>query len=234
MKLVFIPQSQVYRMGLLNQSDTEYVFTLQVKIGGNVFLNDTGIVQAYGYYDSCRLYRDIIYDHPIFELDCQEQFTSGRGQTFQYIATLKSRHFIKAMTYEEPVGTEAYIIQFKPRRLMAPVLNIVQKPKDLKGPQSIKSYDFSFNYVIDLHAKSLGIKETDKKNILTTQLGAFKAWFQKAIIVGHSPLFVIHGVGTGVLKDRLHDILANAPAVRHYINEYHPQYGYGATEIILK
>jgi hypothetical protein len=40
-------------------------------------------------------------------------------------------------------------------------------------------------------------------------------------------------VGTGKLKDEIHEVLKARREVRSFINQYDPRYGYGATEIFL-
>jgi dsDNA-specific endonuclease/ATPase MutS2 len=45
---------------------------------------------------------------------------------------------------------------------------------------------------------------------------------------------VIHGVGSGRLRDEIHDLLRLKREVKSFVNQYHPSYGYGATEIYLQ
>lgn len=48
----------------------------------------------------------------------------------------------------------------------------------------------------------------------------------------HQPnLIVIHGVGSGKLKDEIHEILKTKKEVKTFVNQYHPNFGYGATEV---
>jgi dsDNA-specific endonuclease/ATPase MutS2 len=44
---------------------------------------------------------------------------------------------------------------------------------------------------------------------------------------------VIHGLGKGKLKNEIATRLINHPEVKTFKNEYHPKYGFGATEIIF-
>ncbi len=69
--------------------------------------------------------------------------------------------------------------------------------------------------------------------ILTIQLNTFEKYLELAIAHHQHNLIVIHGVGTGKLKDEIHEILNARREVRSYINQYDPRYGYGATEIFL-
>jgi dsDNA-specific endonuclease/ATPase MutS2 len=47
-------------------------------------------------------------------------------------------------------------------------------------------------------------------------------------------LIVIHGVGEGRLRDEIHDLLRLKKEVKSFVNQYHPLYGYGATEIFFQ
>jgi dsDNA-specific endonuclease/ATPase MutS2 len=45
---------------------------------------------------------------------------------------------------------------------------------------------------------------------------------------------IIHGVGTGKLKDEVHESLRLKKEVKSFVNQYNPLYGYGATEIYFQ
>ena len=62
----------------------------------------------------------------------------------------------------------------------------------------------------------------------------FQRFFDQATRLGVSRVFVIHGVGEGKLKEAIAERLKGDPHVAKFKNEFHPKYGYGATEIIFK
>ncbi|MCG7859693.1 hypothetical protein MD537_22130, partial [Flavihumibacter sediminis] len=47
-------------------------------------------------------------------------------------------------------------------------------------------------------------------------------------------LTVIHGLGSGRLRDEIHSLLRLRKPVKYFVNQYHPNYGYGATEIYFQ
>jgi dsDNA-specific endonuclease/ATPase MutS2 len=49
-----------------------------------------------------------------------------------------------------------------------------------------------------------------------------------------SQLIVIHGIGTGKLRDEIHDLLRLKKEVKSFVNQFHPSFGYGATEIYFE
>lgn len=83
--------------------------------------------------------------------------------------------------------------------------------------------------VIDLHLMS-----DDIEYHLQTQLDIFESELDKALVRGLNEFRVIHGIGEGVLKREIHEILKKHPHVLEYKNEYHPLYGMGSTKIIFK
>jgi dsDNA-specific endonuclease/ATPase MutS2 len=45
---------------------------------------------------------------------------------------------------------------------------------------------------------------------------------------------VIHGNGSGRLRDEIHQLLRSRSEVKSFVNQYHPLFGYGATEIYFQ
>jgi hypothetical protein len=87
--------------------------------------------------------------------------------------------------------------------------------------------------VIDLHIEKLSDewKHLSNFEILTIQLKAFEKYYYLAIAHHQPNLIVIHGVGSGKLKDEIHELLKTKKEVKSFVNQYHPNFGYGATEI---
>lgn len=90
--------------------------------------------------------------------------------------------------------------------------------------------------VVDLHIEKLmnDWKGLSNFEILEIQLKAFEKYYELAIAHIQPSLIVIHGVGEGVLRDEIHDRLRLKKGVKSFVNQYHPLYGYGATEIYFQ
>jgi hypothetical protein len=90
--------------------------------------------------------------------------------------------------------------------------------------------------VVDLHAEKLSTSWESMSNfeILTMQLHEFQKWYDLSVAHRQASLIVIHGVGTGKLKDEIHGILKTKREVKTFINQYDPRFGYGATEIFFQ
>lgn len=110
--------------------------------------------------------------------------------------------------------------------------------------KKLKSYDLSkakqqwepARSVIDLHIEQLigspaGLSNFD---ILTIQLKTFEKYYDLAVLHMQPSLIVIHGVGSGKLKSEIHALLPGRKEIKSWNDQYHPLYGYGATEILFQ
>lgn len=123
-----------------------------------------------------------------------------------------------------------------------PVAN--EKPEQPKAPEK-KSPEKNFlidRFLIDadfaevdLHIEKLrGDHKTIARNeIMKIQLVFFRQCLDSAIEKGLHRIVFIHGVGAGLLKKELHDILKQYPALEHGDASI-LKYGIGATEVWIK
>ena len=114
---------------------------------------------------------------------------------------------------------------------------------DILANKGYKVYDASkarqnlepAKHEIDLHIEKLTPDHESMNNFekLTLQLKVFEKYLDLAIAHHQPKLIAIHGVGSGKLRDEIHEILRLRREVKSFINQYHPAYGYGATEILF-
>jgi hypothetical protein len=90
--------------------------------------------------------------------------------------------------------------------------------------------------VVDLHIEKLmeDWKGLSNGEILNIQLKEFEKWYELSVAHRQSHLIVIHGVGSGRLRDEIHDVLRLKREVKSFVNQYHPSFGYGATDIYFQ
>ncbi len=90
--------------------------------------------------------------------------------------------------------------------------------------------------VIDLHIEKLTDKPASLTNfeMLTLQVNTFEKYYELAVAHKQPTFIVIHGVGEGVLRNEIHEILRLKKEVKSFVNQFNPLYGYGATEIYFK
>lgn len=90
--------------------------------------------------------------------------------------------------------------------------------------------------VIDLHVEKLTEDWRNLSNyeILGLQLRTFEKYYELALAHLQPSLTVVHGLGTGRLRDEIHELLRLRKEVKSFVNQYHSQFGYGATEIYFQ
>jgi dsDNA-specific endonuclease/ATPase MutS2 len=70
--------------------------------------------------------------------------------------------------------------------------------------------------------------------ILDLQLKTFEKYYELAVHHHQHNLIVVHGLGSGRLRDEIHERLRRKKEVSSFVNQYHPSFGYGATEILFQ
>ena len=89
---------------------------------------------------------------------------------------------------------------------------------------------------VDLHIEKL-VKDSrllDTSEILSIQLHHFRNFLEKAIVYKLHCIYVIHGLGKGILRAEIEKILNEYPEVKKYNNDYDPRFGFGATAVWLQ
>jgi hypothetical protein len=126
-----------------------------------------------------------------------------------------------------------------------PEKSVPDKPEPgFRAQPGVKVYDASrgrehlepARSVIDLHIEKLtdDFSRLSNYEILSLQLKTFEKYFQLALVHHLPSLIVIHGVGEGVLRNEIHDILRLKKEVKSFVNQYDARFGYGATEIFFQ
>jgi hypothetical protein len=90
--------------------------------------------------------------------------------------------------------------------------------------------------VVDLHIEKLtdNWKQLDNYAMLDLQLKTFEKYYDLALAHHLPSLIIVHGVGSGKLRDEIHDALRLKREVKSFVNQYDSRFGYGATEIFFQ
>lgn len=90
--------------------------------------------------------------------------------------------------------------------------------------------------VIDLHIDRIpGVRPgMSNYELLQLQLQYFEKYYRLAVAHMQPKLIVIHGIGIGRLRDEIHEALRQKSEVSTFVNQYHPNFGFGATEIYFQ
>lgn len=188
------------------------------------------------------------------ELDVRTVVPGGTGPRHFQKVSIKGKQFFGKLTEVPELYREAHLyVVFpelqKPSTAPAaepkgPTLKALtrevmaqQPPKEqVKKPErnSLRA-KMDFENTIDLHLEALvrDPAEVPRDQVLSTQIRHFENYLSMALKLGVDNIFVIHGVGDGILKREVHKILSKTRYVRKFQNEYNKKYGYGATEVIF-
>jgi len=105
-----------------------------------------------------------------------------------------------------------------------------------KGQELPRIPEWQPKRVLDLHIEQLTEKPEAclPAEIMAIQLNELHYQIDMAIAHQQDYMIVIHGLGTGALRDAVHEVLDAKEGIASYHNEWTGSYGYGATEIYFK
>lgn len=245
--LIYDVENQLIRAGF--QNDTPYLFVIQGEITFNG-PDPMGVSASVG--SECRMDVhempfDRINDYPHFELELARHSTLGHEETFRAKIKPKPKHFLKTELFETwgNLPGRKYPLWKELSATKSKKISIKKKRKKRGQPVHAKqmyrvirdlSELASVPREVDLHAKALleDPGSVRPEEIYHRQMKAFRDYLSQAKVAGLERIFIIHGVGSGRLKNAISRVLEYDPDVKSYINEYHPRYGFGATEVVLK
>jgi hypothetical protein len=230
------------KIHLVNKTNTAYKFTyLQQFFGKTDFELVNEIAPFHDFY-----LHDIpfesVNDGPSFSFDFSLS-VPDKKKAPHYEASLKLKPKQVFQKIEEMKDNNEPTISYQlfaeyPARMEEPYFELGSL-----AAKGFKIYDASkarqhlepARSVVDLHIEKLSDswKHMSNFEILTQQLHEFQKWYDLAVAHRQASLIIIHGVGTGKLRDEIHDILKTKREVKTFINQYDPRFGYGATEIFF-
>jgi hypothetical protein len=143
------------------------------------------------------------------------------------------QHLQKSLQHGEPTFRVVLLEDFVEKE-QVPLLEhpfvISPIPQPELRPSSIEA---ELPAILDLHLSALlGDGETlPRGEALPLQIRVLRHALEETIVVGGKRLMVIHGLGRGILRNMVHEVLRKTPEVAHFSDDWHPKYGFGATEV---
>ncbi len=251
LQLAFEPQyltdgsTRDYQIYLINDTGYPILFRFELLLNQRSTLQVEDKIEGVAYRELGILNYDHLNESPLIRVECWQVTTVGTGnrqekqirikpQQFfkrQRTAPLLNRlvqHYILFDQFDEPTSSEEDLRTYTR-------LNARPAARRRQGNSDGIIERASFNPEIDLHIEQLtnNAGSMSKADMLRLQLQHFDRFLNQAIQVGVPRIYVIHGLGKGRLRNEIATRLMKHPAVRTFKNEFHPNYGYGATEIFL-
>ena len=238
-----------YAVYLINDTRHEAIYDFTLSLADATPISDSGRLSVHSYEHLGEIYADDLNRSPKVDCTVWRSTTAGKEQEQQKRMRIKAKQFFRNVKTAPIINRRVHLYS---------LFSTLEKPAEKKGKdlrdytrektttnrrttrdvawQSVDVREFAaFDNVLDLHIAKLvpDLKKLDKRKILSTQLAAFDAFMEKAVRLGVDRVFIVHGVGKGKLRDHIATRLINLPEVKRFTNEYHPKFGFGATEVAL-
>jgi hypothetical protein len=244
--------TEKYEIYLLNDTPYPALFTFTLELNGRKAMQHNGKLISVSALPVGELWFDQLNDAPCCYIEAWRILTDGTGPRLEKELKIKPKQFFNkvktAPILDRPVHLyrifeklTARSAQPTPEEDLKTYTQRARQPKstgwlNVGDRISHEVREFAeFVPELDLHIDQLvpNPKKLNKASILRIQMQHFEAYIEKAIRLGVERVFIIHGVGEGRLRDRIAGELLQMPEVKTFKNEYHPRYGFGATEVIF-
>ena len=228
---------------LWNQGKVEFLFRFDSD--GIHVVSNNGLISPGDYlYIGTMEYADIS-DQPNIQLSIKYIKTDQKEGYNRASITLRPKSFVKKMFTHSNSDRRAFAVPVD-----LPLKSTSSKPQISSKPAGKVAYPSNKNQMrksrleilhsiensIDLHFEKLhgGTSKMTNHQKLSLQLQKLDKYIYTAFEGGLSMVFIIHGEGSGKLKSEVANRLNGYSFVESFKNEYHPNYGYGATEVKFK
>jgi hypothetical protein len=234
---------ETLKVHLVNRTPGVYDFNYQLSYIGRDGFGLKNKVQAFEDFYLHDIPFENMNDSPLFE--CEFSLVPPQKSKATFIETqlkLKPKQVFQKVQElkQEGIATFSYrLFEHYPDKEPEPVFDtspLLKAGFKVYDAKQARQHLENPKHEVDLHIEVLTSKYMQMSTIekLGLQLSTFEKYVDLAIAHHLKQMIVIHGVGTGKLRDDIHDILRTRSEVKSFINRYHPAYGYGATEIYFK
>nr|MBS0036847.1 Smr/MutS family protein [Saprospiraceae bacterium] len=233
----------IIRFFLYNETTFGFACDLNLELGGAIQSKKGEYVKAEELKQIFSVPAHLLDSSPLLGYDCSQYSTLGFEGQWKGKVKVRGKDFISKMQKLDILSEPCivYTLEGKIRSGVESGSGITVKRKESSGEHYHKmdlynTEEFvNFESTLDLHLEKL-VEDPSKVNprmALMLQMSAFREYLDQAMRLGVDRVFIIHGVGKGKLRETVGQIARNLDHVREVKNEYHPKFGFGATEIIF-
>ncbi len=238
-----------YHLYLLNDTLYQSLYDIHIIIKNKIIKKIDGKIEPQSILKIMDFNADYLSDNPNFKVSCRQVSTEGMTSWLKKDIKIKPKSFFNKLKEAPLIHKKSYVFQlfepFEEKEKKESLKRYTQKRNVITSPKNENYQEYShvdikkyaeFPIEKDLHIESLvsDASKLKENEILNVQLKALDEYLNKAIQLGVQKVFIIHGIGKGILKNKVAQQLTNNPFVKSFKNEHHPKYGGGATEIIFK
>jgi hypothetical protein len=227
-----------FKIYLLNQTNEAYDFLYQIKFKGSADFHLTNTVLPFNEFYLHDIPFEEMNDAPKFDFDFS-LVNPKKASHFEATFKIKAKQLfrnIEEMKFKNEPTFSFILFENYPDQSEEVIPDYNHSHGDLYDLSKVKQKLEPARSVVDLHIEKLteNWKGLSNFEILTIQLSNFERFYQLAIAHRQPNLIVIHGIGTGKLRNEIHEILKTKKEVRTFANQYHRDFGFGATEIFFQ
>ncbi|MDF2191929.1 Smr/MutS family protein [Paraflavitalea sp. CAU 1676] len=231
------------KVHLVNRTHGDYKFTYKLNYFGETSFDLVNQIRPFEDFYLHDVEFETLNDSPTFSFEFSlTKPDKNKAEYFESSIKLKPKQVFTRIEELKKKGEATFsykLFDDYPPRVEEPSIDV-----SILGAKGFKVYDVSqtrqnlepAKNEIDLHIEKLtpDADTLDNFEKLDLQIRTFEKYLDLAIL-HHKPAFIaIHGVGSGKLRDEIHEILKYKKGVKSFFNKYHPAYGYGATEIYFQ
>jgi len=235
---------EYFRLYLVNQLTTTFTFNYCLRLSGNVDFELKNEIAAGGDLYLHDLDFEKLNDAPRFDFEFSLKIPDKKKsshleagiklrakQIFQRLEEIRLKqeaHFSFQLFDTFPDKQEEESIDMS---------GLAQAGYRIYGEGKIHRHNLSqARSVVDLHIEKItdNWSHLSNKQILDLQLKEFEKFYELALLHHLDRMIIVHGIGKGRLREDLHDLLRHKKEVKSFVNQYHAQFGFGATEIWFK
>lgn len=231
------------KLHLINRTETPYKFVYKLHFFGKPDFELKNTIQPFeDFYLHDVEFADL-NDSPSFEFDFSLlQPDKKKAEHFESSVKLKPKQLfakIEELKEKNQATFSQRLFENYPDKVIEDTVEmgkLAAKGYKIYEASKARQHLEPARSVIDLHIEKLtdDYRRMSNYEIISLQLKTFEKYYHLAVAHHQPSLIVIHGVGEGVLRDEIHDILRLKKEVKSFVNQYHPNFGYGATEIFFQ
>ncbi|MDQ2719972.1 MAG: Smr/MutS family protein [Bacteroidota bacterium] len=229
-----------FKIYLNNQTEENYNFAYQVRFLGAPDFEITNTIFPFTDFYLHNIPFEEMNDSPKFEFDFSlVNPNKKKAQHFETTFKIKAKQLfnkIEEMKLKNEPTFSFLLFEKYPDKIEDIIPDYHNSFGRFYDASRVKEKLEAPRSVVDLHIEKLTDNWQGLSNfeILTIQLGNFEKYYNLAISHHQPNLIIIHGVGTGKLRNEIHEILKTKKEVKSFANQYHANFGYGATEIFFQ
>ncbi|HEX2609125.1 MAG TPA: Smr/MutS family protein [Flavisolibacter sp.] len=230
------------KVHLINRTEKAYNFSYFLQFFGKAEFDIRNEINAFGDFYLHDIPFEDVNDSPNFTFEFSLlQPDKNKADYYEASLKLKPKQLFDRIEELKQKGEATFtyrLFEHFPNKPYNELADLAAPQKGVKvySLKDIRKHLQPARSVVDLHIEKLtdSWKQLSNAEILDLQLREFEKWYELALAHRQAQLIVIHGVGSGKLRDEIHSLLRLKKEVKTFVNQYHASFGYGATEIFFQ